>query len=121
MYSISYGPNILNRFDNESDAIEAARDCAERLDVAIRVEGSGGFSAHVSACGLVNGAWLMFDDEGDEEPSHEGNIFTTDAGYEFRWYNTGVGIITARGPFPSLRDAERFATDAGYADFFAGY
>lgn len=62
--------------------------------------------------------WLKFDAPDDEEASHAANIFTEDDGARIEWWNEAVGIVSTVNA-SSVRNAERWLTDRGFADFTA--
>lgn len=60
--------------------------------------------------------WLRFENEIDEECSHEANTFLTDTGYEIRHYHTAVGLVS-RVQFDTLADAYDWYEANGFEDY----
>lgn len=60
--------------------------------------------------------WYLFDDENDEDPSHEANIFRHGDGYRVEWSNVDVGQVT-KVDFDFYEKAQEWLTEAGYQDF----
>lgn len=60
--------------------------------------------------------WFKFEDEADEEASHEANIFMSAFGAVVEWYHTAVGQVTSVR-FDSVEEAEKFLQAGGYQDF----
>lgn len=59
---------------------------------------------------MMDEYWALFDDEDDDEPSHEANVTMTDTGYAVAWYNTAVGLVTTV-EFDTLSDAYDWLED----------
>lgn len=58
--------------------------------------------------------WFLFENIGDEEPTHEGNIFPTpDGGARVEWSHVDVGLVVSRD-FPTVADAQQWLIDGGY-------
>ena len=62
--------------------------------------------------------WFLFDEEDDEEPSHEANIYLDDESVRVEWCNTSVGLVSTRY-FDTYDGARQWLTDGGYTDFTA--
>lgn len=60
--------------------------------------------------------WCLFDNEGDDEPSHEANTFRDGDGYRVEWYHVDVGLVTSKW-FDTYAKATKWLSDAGYLDF----
>lgn len=60
--------------------------------------------------------WLRFESPEDEEASHEANTYLTETGYQIRWYNNAVGLVTCVD-FDTLADAYDWYESNGYQDF----
>lgn len=60
--------------------------------------------------------WFLFDDEDDEEPSHEANTFDMGGYFIVEWSNTSVGQITSVD-FDTYEEATAWLEAAGYQDF----
>jgi hypothetical protein len=61
--------------------------------------------------------WMHFEQEDDEEPDHEANVFfNADGTYRADWYHVSVGQITSR-TFPTYAEATKWLEDGGYIDF----
>jgi hypothetical protein len=95
----------VTRPENWEELGSSAKDLWEERQVASIVKE-----------GTALGVWMLFDDEDDEEPSHEGNVFFNEDGtYRGEWENTSVGQITDR-TFPTFPEAVAWLEDSGYID-----
>lgn len=62
-------------------------------------------------------AWLKFDDDDDETPSHEANTYRLKGGgYAVGWCHADVGLVVWE-TFPTYPDACAWLTSAGFDDF----
>lgn len=62
--------------------------------------------------------WFKFENDTDEEPTHEANTFITDTGYRIDWYLDSVGLVTSV-EFDTLADAYGWYESEGFQDFTA--
>lgn len=60
--------------------------------------------------------WLRFEQETDEESSHEANTFRTTDGFRIDWYHTAVGQVSSVW-LDTYEDAEKWYEEHGYQDF----
>ncbi len=60
--------------------------------------------------------WLKFEDDNDEDASHEANTYVTPDGFVVEWYLNAVGLVKAVH-FDTLEEAHAWYEKEGFQDF----
>jgi hypothetical protein len=63
--------------------------------------------------------WFSFEEEDDEEPRAEANVYPSPSGYEVAWSLTAVGLIT-RVWFATYEGARAWLVGEGFEDYSNG-